>query len=299
MLRGLVLPGSSAGVSAEHIEAVTAERDFFREKYTGQIDELEQLKDRLKESQRVIDKLRSEILDSEVDKSSRSTGQRRSPTKAPKQMSGGSTTTSVTCQTDDDDRTTKSNAENNAESANDVPSVAVVGDGAASSDIVTETEGKENDPTADSPEVDERSISTSSEEGEEESAGEDDEVDNIRRSAERMLLWADYQTSKRPTPNTTMVEESLDGLVDENKTGSRSHTPSKMGVSDAIVYSLPTSLDRTMLDDDSSLGSGSRHNSSTRTSNGKLGNIFNNLRDMIDPPLESDSGSESDEESTD
>lgn len=274
MLRGLALPFPGAGTSTEpeHIEAVTAERDFFRDKYVQQMQDVEQLKDQLKESQRVIDRLRSEILKTEAEKSSSCLEGKLQGSKAaskPKQMSGGSTNTSVTCQTDDDDQTTKSAVEMNAKSVNSVPDVAFVGDNLASPNTVIETKGKETGSNVDSPENDEQSTSS------EEEGDDDDEVNTIRANAERMLLWANYQTSKR----------SVGGSIDTSRTEHR-------------------------LDDDSSLGSSSRHhpersvrssspNPSPRTSTGKIGNVLNSLKDMVDPPFGSESEYGSDEESTD
>mmetsp|Transcript_5920 Transcript_5920/g.10597 ORF Transcript_5920/g.10597 Transcript_5920/m.10597 type:complete len:305 (-) Transcript_5920:157-1071(-) len=303
MLRNLVQ--ARDGTSAQQLEAVTAERDFFREKFAEQMNVMEHLKGQLKESQRVIHKLRSEILDLETGKSSL-----MEQVGGAKQIesSGGSTNSSVTCLTCDDDVTTKSGVENNAETANEEADGCVAEDSSASSINAKEAEEKERDPDVDSLEDDDRSTHSeeSGEEEEEESGSEDDEADdiaNIRANAAKMLLWANYQTSKPRTPNTSMIQESADGLDDEDETEteSRFNTPSKMGVSDAIVYSLPASLDKRqlMLDDDSSLGSSSRHHPerSDRASSGKIGNLFNNLKDMIDPPSESDSGGESDDES--
>lgn len=293
----MISPRSAGAATApEHIEAVTAERDFFRDKYAEQIDEMERLKDRLKESQRVIDRLRGEILELEAEKSGGAAGRGCSPQAptgsptAPKEASGGSTDTSVTCPTDDDER-----AENHAASAHGVPGVAVVGDGAGTEKT-----------TKDGSEEDEGSISSKGE-GREPGGDEDedDEAENIRANAARMLLWANYQTSKRATPNTSLLEDSVHD--DDSKAERRFSTPSKTGVSGAIVCSLPTSLARAALDDESSLGSGSRHRpersvgswrsgSHSRASHGKIGALFHNLRDMIDPPSESDAGDESEEE---
>ena len=70
MLLDLVSKARSGGTSAE-IEAILAERDFFRERYAEQIQTIEHLNVKLKETQRVVDKLRSQILDLELEKKSR------------------------------------------------------------------------------------------------------------------------------------------------------------------------------------------------------------------------------------
>lgn len=317
MLRDLVQQARSGGTSAE-LEAITAERDFFREKYAEQIDAMEDMKGQLKESQRIIDKLRGQILDLELEKSGMQEKQGTpKQIKTPKtiQSSGGSTNTSVTALTYDDDLTTKSGAEASVVPVGEVASadgaaVAVVSPrnaqtaeeqgGAQDVDCLEEdAEQSTPDPDVESEEEDEE---------DEESGSEDDEANDIRAKAERMLLWANYQSSKRSTPNTSMVRDDEDDYDDSN-TETERLTPSKV-VSDAIVYSLPTSLDDRQNnsmddDDDSTLGSSSRHhnpepsvgswrsNANSRAgSSSKMGNLFNNLRDMIDPPSESESDEE-------
>lgn len=323
MLRDLVQQARSGGTSAE-LEAVTAERDFFREKYAEQIDAMEVMKGQLKESQRIIDKLRGQVLDLELEKSGMVEQSKGTPKqiKTPKsiQSSGGSTDTSVTALSYDDDLTTKSGAEASVEP---VPvSEAADADGpvasVASPRSAQKAEEQEGAQDVDSPEDDDEQsapapdVDSDEEEEDEESGSEDDEADNIRAKAERMLMWANYQSSKRSTPNTSMIRDEDDD-DDKSKTETERPTPSKV-VSDAIVYSLPTSLDErqnnlTDDDDDSTLGSSSRHHNPERSvgswrsgansgagSSGKMGNLFNNLRDMIDPPSESEIDSESDEE---
>ncbi|KAL9182826.1 hypothetical protein ACHAXT_004105 [Thalassiosira profunda] len=296
MLRDLV--GRSA-VGAADLEAVTAERDFFKDKYVHQIDELESLKNKLKESQRVIDRLRSQVLELEGEKARQGGAAPLSKTIA----TSGSSSTSTTCLTQDDDLTAKSGVENNEETADN---------GAGSSDVglstnVTSAAGGENCDAQDvhTPKEDEEAsaaggISDGESDNDEESDNEDDEAEKIRANAERMLMWANYQTSKRSTPNASVV------LDDDSKTDmeSRSDAPPREE-SDRLVYSLPTSLDRRQspMDDDSTLGSHSRQqsirsgNASTeRAGSGKIGKLLGNLRDMIEPPSESESDECSDEE---
>jgi len=319
-----------SGTSPE-LEAVTAERDFFREKYAEQIDAMEDLKGRLKESQRVIDKLRSQVLDLEIEKCRFSEGVGEVAGKSPKQIGsiGGSTDTSVTCLTcEGEDESLRSGVHTTGDCAkvDDRP----VGEDNAACPTDKETGESKSVPAvatgdADSPEPKDDDHSTPGEDSseDEESCSDDVEADKIRANAERMLLWANYKTSKHSTPNTSVIQDSTDGLYDDGKSESNglrspSATPSSKVVSDAIVYSLPTSLDKRQMllddDDDSSLGVGSssrqnaersvgswRSGTASSNKNGrKIGNLFNNLRDMIDPPPErDDSESESDDESTD
>lgn len=322
MLRDLVQQARSGGTSAE-LEAVTAERDFFREKYAEQIDAMEVMKGQLKESQRIIDKLRGQVLDLELEKSGMVEQSKGTPKqiKTPKsiQSSGGSTDTSVTALSYDDDLTTKSGAEASVEPVSEAADADGPVASVASPRSAQKAEEQEGAQDVDSPEDDDEQsapapdVDSDEEEEDEESGSEDDEADNIRAKAERMLMWANYQSSKRSTPNTSMIRDEDDDDDDESKTETERPTPSKV-VSDAIVYSLPTSLDErqnnlTDDDDDSTLGSSSRHHNPERSvgswrsgansgagSSGKMGNLFNNLRDMIDPPSESEIDSESDEE---
>jgi hypothetical protein len=148
-------------------------------------------------------------------------------------------------------------------------------------------------------------------EEEESRRSEDDEADKIRANAERMLQWAQYQTSKRSTPNTSIVQEFTDGL-DEESISLRSAAESK-GVSESIVLPMTFDERRSSLliddNDDSTLGSysthrsersvGTRNRTGTTPKGGKIGKLFNNLRDMIDPPSESESEGGSEEDSTD
>ena len=214
MLRDLVQARTGGGIAAQRfsLEEVTAERDFFREKYIEQVDEMEGLKGKLKESQRVIDKLRSHILDLETEKTRLVEISGGGEAMAPKKLqSGGSSRTSLTCLTCDDDITTKSGVEeNNSESV---------------------IEGSDPDVAESpcSPVGDEQSTpgqELCEEEDEEENGtdndDDDDEADKIRANAERMLLWANYQTSKRSTP------KSVDGHDDsESKSEMESCSESK------------------------------------------------------------------------
>lgn len=153
--------------------------------------------------------------------------------------------------------------------------------------------------TANSIDVDEQSTnedeSTNSAQGEEE---EEETADDIRAKAERMLLWANYQSTRQrsTTPISSSVTSTAgggDGGFDEgsirSKTGSFQassvHSPSnnndvsaadynvKEGEKDStynLVSSIPASLNnRSLLDDDdaSSLGSSSLRNDKSARSN--------------------------------
>lgn len=220
------------------LEAMTAERDFFREKYAEQMNVMGHLNDQLKESKRVINKLRSEILDLEVEKSSL-VEQGGTIDKAPKQIgsSGGSTDTSVTGLSCDED-SFRSDADSNAgctmaaKSASEGTEVAIVEDTVTSlapiiagepeehgSDPVDAISLKDDDQSTFSRESDEEGETEDEEEDHDEGGDEDDEADKIRANATKMLLWANYQSSKRSTPNTSYIQESNDELDDDDTEG--------------------------------------------------------------------------------
>lgn len=316
MLLDLVSKARSGGTSAE-IEAMMAERDFFRERYAEQIETIDRLNVKLKESQRVIDKLRSQILDLEMEKQSR--GGDVAIANQRKDSSCGNSE-DPTSTSDDDD------------TGVDEPShevVTILDDGLGTLHISAPQAANEIsiDRVANnvaSPLDDEQSAAIDRESGDEgEEADEDEpssdndenEAEEIRANAERMLQWANYQTSKRSTPNTSMsnMDDIDDDDDDGNKIGKetnceaasnalRSSTPSK-SVSENETYNL---LDNDYDDDESSQGSSSTHSSAklvgrsgAASKGGKIGKLFNNLRDMIEgPPSDSDSGAESDDLST-
>ena len=346
MLRDLVTQARSSAIGAStsasvqlQLEAVTAERDFFRERYAAQIDEIEELKGQLTESQRVIDRLRSQILELEVERSPLvGHGTQISPTdtpessrKNPKQAESSSSHTSLTSLMCEEDSTKSCAArlenattcaaarrsakdevkypanENNADSSELFQGFDTTSDSGTQLKDACVNETKLNNVTA---EDDERSTDNESENGgDEESVREKDEADQIRANAERMLIWANYQTARRATP----MKESQNRLENDecNVDGdscSSSIIPSR---EDHVIQSLPASLNKTksLLDDGSSLGSSSRNNrepsvgswrsemnsSGKKSGGGKLGKLLNSLRDMIDPHLQSDSEDENDD----
>ena len=328
MLRDLVSQARSAATSssAGDLEAITAERDFFREKYAEQMNVMEHLNGQLKESQRIIDKLRSQILDLEVEKSS--TNVESNTNNIGGGMGSGST--SVTCLTSCEDGSVKSKSIVGDSDADVVKVIETAVDDEVSDinssnptatnnaqDVGshTPTDNQEQSKTIESGESEEsgdieKEGGDSDDEDEEDD--DDDDIDRIRANAERMLMWANYQTSKRSTPNTSILSQEDDdneSKYSETSTRRSQATPTtKVTVSaggDAIVYSLPTSLDKRQISsededsDNSTLGSSSRNQpeqsvgscrsssgTSATTNNekrgGKIGKLFNNLKDMID-----------------
>lgn len=192
MFRELVSPRFSA--TAE-LEAVTAERDFFKEKYAAHASEMEALKTQLKESQRMVDKLRRQVLDLEAKKCRGVGGSSSCHSLAELDNGGGSEFV----------------ADNDADSHEQRRKSSFVGEVATPLSKNKQTDGedqiseKENCVKYD--EID-------SEEGESEKECDDgDEADAIRLKAERMLAWASYQSTRR-TPSTPLADIKDDDSTD-------------------------------------------------------------------------------------
>ena len=303
----------------------------WRERYAEQIQTIEHLNVKLKETQRVVDKLRSQILDLELEKKSR----------------GGDVDDDVTTSQIEERSSSFGHAEDPTSSSSRVGCSRVVDE--PSKEVETSLDVGIDAELPSSPQQvankiniervsknaassldDEHSTPIEDEGGEENdddyepsSDNDENEAEQIRANAERMLQWANYQSSKRSTPNTSMNFDSLDDGNNDNESSNceatsstfRSSTPTRSVSEDNnVAHSIPKSLDerKSLLDDnddgDSSLGSSSTtHHSSEQvvrtganTRGGKIGKLFNNLRDMIEgPPSESDSEAESDDLSND
>ena len=327
MLLDLVSKARSGGTSAE-IEAILAERDFFRERYAEQIQTIEHLNVKLKETQRVVDKLRSQILDLELEKKSRggdvdddvttsqieerssSCGHAEDPT---------SSSSRVGCSRAVDEPSKEVETSLDVGIDADLPSSPQQAANETNIERVSKNAASQLDDELSSPIDDEDEGGEENDDDYEPSSDNDEnEAEQIRANAERMLQWANYQSSKRSTPNTSMNFDSLDDGTNDNESSNceatsstfRSSTPTRSASEvNNVAHSIPKSLDeRNNLldgndDGDSSLGSSSTTHSSERlvrtggnTRGGKIGKLFNNLRDMIEgPPSESDSEAESDD----
>ena len=250
MLKSLVSP------QTEHIEAVTAERDFFREKYASQMNEMEAMKLQLKESQRVIDRLRKRVLDLERC----SPGEGEANGDGEKVESDG-----VDAPLDSVNHEEKSSLSN------------------ATVDPMEDATQNHLENTAVKQSTNEESQSQDVQPEEEDAPSdkdEEDEANRIRANAERLLQWSDYQTRRSPvnTPSGTKEEgksfndyDVTESAVQENDDSYSFHSPSKMEYS---------SIDST-----SKTGGG-----------GKMSKFLTNLKDIIDPPLDQYDVTDSDDE---
>jgi len=305
MLRGITSPS----VIRSELEACQAERDFFKEKYTENTAIIEQLNSKLKDSQRVIDKLRSQILDLELEKS-RLIG-------ANSEAGGDSSKdTSLTCTSSEDvvveDKNTISVEEDKLNTIVDsddncntnTPSKSIVQE-AMALDNVGESSIDIDSPTQTDKCIEEDKGDMEKDEDnnddDEEEEVDDDDIDKIRANAERMLLWANYQTSKR--------SNSTPKFDNEDDDESKSQTSIKMGNKIPVRRVMSTPIHHTMedkrqssLSDDDESTLGSRHQPSVG-SESKIGSgrkLFNRIADMIDgSPSDSESEDDSDDESAD
>ena len=295
MLRGITSPS----VIRSELEACQAERDFFKEKYTENTAIIEQLNNKLKDSQRVIDKLRSQILDLELEKSKL--------TGANSDAGGDSSKyTSITCTSSEadvvEDKNTISVEEDilntivdNNDNCNNTPSKSIVqesvaldnvGDSSVDIDSPTQTDKLciEEDLGDTEKDVDNND--------DDEDEEDDDDIDKIRANAERMLLWANYQTSKRSNSTPKFDNEDDDESKSQTSTNMGNKIPVRRVMSTPI-HTLEDKRQSSLSDDDEST-LGSRHQPSVG-SESKIGSgrkLFNRIADMID-------GSPSDSESED
>ena len=287
------------GGAAAEIEAITAERDFFKEKYTEQIDAQEELKNQAKLKDAMIDKLRGKILELEMEKSK----------IIPRENHNGeSRPTSVLTEEDESSKSCGNSTTDKGAKVDNEDTISL-GDNNNTQDTLAE--GCNNlHQNADSPmdkqRVEKENGVESDDSGEDDDDDDDDDINKIRLNAERMLMWANYQTSKRSNSTTNKYED--DGSKKSESSTLASRQPSKNGTMKAIFSPLPNSFEdrrQVSLDDDdnSTLESNSRYQpersiGSGSGGGGKIGKLFNNLMDKIaDPHSESESEDDSDAES--
>ena len=294
MLRGITSPS----VIRSELEACQAERDFFKEKYTENTAIIEQLNSKLKDSQRVIDKLRSQILDLELEKS-------RLASANSEAGGDSSKDTSITCTSEEvvvENKNTISVEKNklntaevdNDDNCNNTPSKSIVQEAVALDNV------GDSSVDVDSPaQTDKICIEEEEKDEDNEEEEDDDDIDKIRANAERMLLWANYQTSKRSN-STPKFEEDDDESKSQTSTNMGNKIPVRRVLSTPIHHTMEDKRQSSLSDDESTLGS--RHQPSVG-SESKIGSgrkLFNRIADMIDgSPSDSESEDGSDDESAD
>lgn len=231
MLGDLLSKAAGHGTAAE-LEAMTAERDFFREKYTEQMLKMNAMEEVLRDNQRMIRRLRDEILAAKHHQQQQQQQQQTSEGLTITGRSENAVTDhevsvrhgDVTCENDDDDG--DNDKEQHSESS--ASNYSKIDDGGDSRN--------------------------------------DNEAEEIRANAERMLQWAQYQSSKKSSP------ESL-----------RRQKNSSCRKGDVnVVFTANSLVD---LDSD-------QDRDTSVTKEGKMSKLCDNLRDMISPSASSDDDEE-------
>ena len=236
MLGDLLSKAAGHGGTAAELEAMTAERDFFREKYTEQMMKMSAMEEILSDNQRIIHKLRGEIL------------------AAKKQHQQ--------CQ-----------QQNSNEGATTMT--------ASNANVITDDEvsPKHDDTTHDDKDNESHSeTSASSTNRDNNNNSSDNEAEEIRANAERMLQWAQYQSTKKSSSS----EQSL--MRQQQNSSCRDDM--KVVISAKSLVDLDSDQDR---------------DTSVTIEEGKMSKLFDNLRDIISPSLSSDDEDEeceSDDESS-
>jgi hypothetical protein len=238
MLGDLLSKAAGHGGTAAELEAMTAERDFFREKYTEQMIKMSAMEEILSENQRIIHKLRGEIL------------------AAKKQHQQ--------CQ-----------QQNSNEGATTMT--------ASNANVITDDEvsPKHDDTTHDDKDNESHSeTSASSTNRDNNNNSSDNEAEEIRANAERMLQWAQYQSTKKSSSEQSLMRQQ------QNSSSCLKSDDVKVVISAKSLVDMDSHLDQ---DRDTSV-----------TKEGKMSKLFDNMRDVISPSVSSDDDEEceSDDESS-
>jgi hypothetical protein len=232
MLGDLLSKAAGHGTAAE-LEAMTAERDFFREKYTEQMIKMSAMEEILRDNQRIIHKLRGEIL---------------------------AATKKQQCQQQNSDEGTTTTTASSANTITD-DEVSLKHDNMTHDDISDDKDNESHPETARSNNRDSSSSSS------------DNEAEEIRANAERMLQWAQYQSTKKSSSEQSLKQQQ--------------NSPSclKSDVNDVVSAKSLVDID-----------SDQDRDTSVTKEEGKMSTLFDNLRDIISPSLSSDDDDDDDEE---
>lgn len=246
MLKSLVSTRSS---NHEHIEAIREERDFFREKYAAQMNEMEALKGQLKESQRMIDRLRKRVLDLELGGAGAAIDGVESDTKD--KLEASSSNTSLASMNHEDMSTKLSS----------------IDDETTAVESNKEMETRTSSTTHDHDETQQNTL-----EPDDLSDNEDGEADRIRANAERLLQWSDYQSrrstlSPTDTPSRGSIADGRSSFGFDDKKGGDDRYDSISATTPSPKMILNSSAERT-----NDINGGS-----------KVGKFLDNLMDKIDP----------------
>ena len=293
MFRDLVSPRSSA---AAQLEAVTSERDFFKEKYAAHASEMEALKAQLKESQRMVDKLRRQVLELTAEK------------RGNDKVASSNSNPSLAEMNDNSSGGGEGNTKNNEadlqqpqqDSDDQVAGEVVATPSTKKNNVTALDENSEKENNAKNDEVDsddgaEDESECESDDDDDDDSHDNDEAEAIRLKAERMLAWATYQHSSRRTPSTPVVDNDDDDDDDEHVV---LETPDQSTATNrgSAAYSLPAKIQSLLSDDEESDSSSfvqqPASDSKQPLKNGRIGKFVSNLKDMMGTQSESESCSE-------
>ena len=281
MFRDLVSPTRTS--AAAELEAITSERDFFKEKYAAHASEMEAMKIQLKESQRMVDKLRNQVLDlSQQVMELKGGGVGEEQDQLDSRVS--SLTEMSNCEADTDNALDLQQSRRNSSVSSELSSKS-----ANKKETDKEDNNSEKENNVKNEEVDSEDVEGESEgDSDDDDSHDNDEAEAIRLKASRMLAWASYQTSTRRTP--TKMDDSDEGRVAmETPTQPINGRPS-------AAYTLPTKI-QSLLDDDEDTDASllvEKHQvaSDSKVRGGKIGKFVNNLKDIMGTQSESDSSYE-------
>eukprot|EP00574_Skeletonema_japonicum_P004449 CAMPEP_0201718618 /NCGR_PEP_ID=MMETSP0593-20130828/4094_1 /ASSEMBLY_ACC=CAM_ASM_000672 /TAXON_ID=267983 /ORGANISM="Skeletonema japonicum, Strain CCMP2506" /LENGTH=311 /DNA_ID=CAMNT_0048208961 /DNA_START=62 /DNA_END=997 /DNA_ORIENTATION=+ len=283
MFRDLVSPRTSA---AAELEAITAERDFFKEKYAAHASEMEAMKTQLKESQRMVDKLRNQVLDLSQQVMELEVEKSRSNAEDKKEQVDRASLAEI------------SNSEHNMANAVDTQQLRRNSNVLSKVSTPQKQNAKEDESSEKENNVENEDVESEGDsDNDDDDSHDNDEAEAIRLKASRMLAWASYQSTRR-TPTKTVDDEEV---VMETPTQPITSRPS-------AAYTLPAKI-QSLLDDDededtdaSSLVEQHQAVSDSKVTakGGKIGKLVSNLKDMMGTQSESDSSYEveSDHESS-
>jgi hypothetical protein len=299
MFRDLVSPRPRSSAAAE-LEAITAERDFFKEKYAAHASEMEALRTQLRESQRMVDKLRNQVLD--LGQQVMELEEEKSRGGAKAQIVGANSTPSLE-EIKNVSGGTGPNADNETDSQQPRRNSNVFGElstpSANKKQDAKEDENSEkenNDENEDVDDSEEEAEGESEGESDDDGSHDNDEAEAIRLNASRMLAWASYQSTRR-TPTKSIAAD------DDDDDDSGFETPDQTTKRPSAAYTLPTKIQSLLNDDEDTDGSSLveqqqvASDSKQTTKGGGIGKFVNNLKDMIGTQSESDSSYEDGNES--
>eukprot|EP00984_Skeletonema_dohrnii_P031439 scaffold23952_cov61-Skeletonema_dohrnii-CCMP3373.AAC.1 len=255
---------------------------------------MEAMKTQLKESQRMVDKLRNQVLDLSQQVMELEGEKSRGGGVVQQEQVDRPSLAEINNSEPNTDKETDSQQprRNSSNVLTEVSTPLVNKKQAAKEDENSEKENNDENEEVDS----EEEGGESEGESDDDDSHDNDEAEAIRLKASRMLAWASYQSTRR-TPTKTIDDNDDDDGEDVMV------TPTQPTTRPSAAYTLPTKI-QSLLDDDEDTDASSlveQHqvasDSKVTAKGGKIGKFVNNLKDMIGTQSESDSSYDNDDES--